>query len=119
MPRQRDAEVINDDNAPLQNLVVSPYGPPRTLVFIAAPTRRYSLIRLSNARRPVYDLNALLEHDNPRHFVAAHLAQSRIVPSSVPIATVSQPLVLRIAFGVAIVLLGAVTLVTLKPRTSQ
>ncbi|HEY1976603.1 MAG TPA: hypothetical protein VGG89_08665 [Candidatus Baltobacteraceae bacterium] len=111
------AEIVNGDDEPLEDLGVTAYGPRRALVFVAAPHRSYSLQRVNGAQAPVYDLSALIEHDNPRHFLSAELAESTAVRSSSPVVTVSQPLVISIAFGIAIALLGAVTLLTLKPRS--
>lgn len=110
-------EISNGDDAPLTGLAATVYGPRRTLVFVASPNRSYALAHVSGAQPPVYDLNALLKHDNPRTFVSAKLAQTIAVRASAlaPLA-VSQPLILTIAFGIAIALLGAVTIVTLKPR---
>ncbi len=111
------AEVANENDAPLPDLGVSIYGPRRVLVFVARPGHAYALMRTAHAQVPIYDLGALLEHDNPRTFAAARLTgitKERLLglPGGFP-----QPLILTLAFALVIVSLGAVTLGTLRPRS--
>jgi Protein of unknown function (DUF3999) len=113
------AEVINGNDAPLRDLAVSVYGPRRVLVFVARSGRSYLLTRTADAGVPMYDLSALLDHDNPRNFARARLAgitseRALGLPAGIP-----QPLILTLAFAVVIVSLGAVTLATLRPRRQR
>lgn len=109
--------VANENDAPLPDLGVSIYGPRRVLVFVARSGRSYALTRAVHAEVPVYDLGALLEHDNPHAFASARLTQNtRELSLGLP-ASVPQPLILTLAFAVVIVSLGAVTLATLRPRS--
>ncbi len=113
------AEIANGNDAPLPNLGVSIFGPRRVLVFVARPGRSYALTRSTEAQAPVYDLGALLEHDNPRAFATAHLTAITSEPPPGPRAGIPQPLILTLAFGVVIVTLGALTVATLRPRNQR
>lgn len=95
------------------------YGPRRYLVFIAAPHRSYAIERRPEAAEPQYDLSELLAHDSPRHFLIASAEEHalREEPQRVPgYRTIPQNLVMTLAFTFAIVTLGVITLVTLRPR---
>lgn len=113
------AEISNGNDAPLPDLGVSIFGPRRALVFVARPGRSYALTRSTDAQAPMYDLGALLEHDNPRAFATAHLTALTSEPPPGPRAGIPQPLILTLAFGVVIVTLGAVTVATLRPRSQR
>lgn len=110
------AEISNGNDAPLSGLGVTIFGPRRVVVFVARSGRSYALTRTAHAQAPIYDLGALLEHDNPRTFAKARLTaitRERLLglPAGIP-----QPLILTLAFAVVIVTLAGVTLGTLRPR---
>lgn len=111
------AEIANGSDAPLPNLGVSIFGPHRVVVFVARPGRSYALTRSAYAQAPVYDLGALLEHDNPRTFAMARISGITSERLQGLRAGISQPLILTLAFAVVIVTLGAVTVGTLRPRS--
>ncbi|MGC2130260.1 MAG: DUF3999 family protein [Candidatus Aquilonibacter sp.] len=119
MERYVRVHIANQSDPPLENLRVTLYGPRRYLVFIAAPHRSYAIERRPEAAEPQYDLSELLAHDSPRHFLIASAEEHalREEPQRVPgYRTIPQNLVMTLAFTFAIVTLGVITLVTLRPR---
>ncbi|HEY1681597.1 MAG TPA: DUF3999 family protein [Candidatus Tumulicola sp.] len=111
------AEVANGNDAPLPNLSVSIFGPRRVIVFVARSGSSYALTRSTHAQAPTYDLGTLLEHDNPRAFATARLAGITSERSPGLRAGIPQPLIWTLAFAMAIVTLGAVTVGALRPRS--
>ena len=111
--------IENGDDAPLADLHASLYGPWGTLVFIALPSRTYALVQTQGVSAPAYDLAELLAHDNPQTFEAARLAGMTGAPQNeqATAALFREPWVLPLTFGVVILVLGAVTLVTLRSGT--
>jgi hypothetical protein len=110
-------KVTNGSDAPLPDLRAFVFGPRRVLVFVARRGRSYFLTRTASDEAPAYDLGTLLEHDNPQTFALAQLASGEAQHQSLQRTAISQPLILTIAFGVVIVTLGAVTLLTLRQHT--
>ncbi len=110
------AEISNENDAPLTHLTASVYGPRQFLVFVARSGRSYSLVLTRRTQAPFYDLGILLQHDHPRTFAEANLVGDAQRQHLGKRASISQPLILTIAFAITIVTLGAVTIATLRPR---
>jgi hypothetical protein len=112
------ATIENGDDLPLTDLRATLYGPQRFLVFTAQPRRLYTIGHRPAGETPHYDLADLLAHDSPRHFLRAHVEpttppqkQARRSSRAIPASNL-----LTAAFAFAIVTLGAITLLTLRPR---
>ncbi|HET7813747.1 MAG TPA: DUF3999 family protein [Candidatus Baltobacteraceae bacterium] len=108
--------VENGDDAPLRSLRVRAYGPARTVVFVAQPARRYTLLVLHGKSAPDYDLPQILAHDNPRRLVAAEAIGKAAFPRAKAAAPRREPpaYLFTIAFAAAIAVMGAVTVRALK-----
>ncbi len=69
------ARIANQNDPPLRTLRVTLYGPPHQLVFIARPQDTYALGFVPSIQPPAYDLDDVLNHDEPHRFLHATVAQ--------------------------------------------
>lgn len=106
--------IENGDDPPLPDLRFAAFGPSRFLVFVAQPGRSYILANVPSNAPPHYDLTTLLAHDNPRRLERAGLAGAVTVQRASPTRIATQPWIVTMAFAVAIITLGAITVATLR-----
>lgn len=113
--------VFNRSDPPLEGLSVKVYGTPRHVVFNQQPGRSYRLLYGNTmAKRPEYELARLVNAKQMEAALAAGLGPEQTNPdwSDPRPWTEKHPWVLWAALGVAVVVLGALALRSLRSSSA-